>query len=137
MFVSTITEETSKTELEDMFCRAGKILDSFLSIDKHSGKKRGFAFIGFGSIQEAKRAVEIARGRSWGGRKIQAQLSKFKQGANATQRNAYSTPPSPFRQLGLEGSCVSRKVEPLSEQGRLDCQGWRYSIGVRLSAKVI
>lgn len=89
MFVSTITEETSKTELEDMFCRAGKILDSFLSIDKHSGKKRGFAFIGFGSIQEAKRAVEIARGRSWGGRKIQAQLSKFKQGANATQRNAY------------------------------------------------
>ena len=70
-----------------MFCRGGKILDSFIPIDKNSGKKRGFAFVRFGSIQEAEKAVELARGRSWGGRKIQVQLSKYKQVPNPAQEN--------------------------------------------------
>lgn len=51
-----------------MFCRAGEILDPFIPIEKHSGRKGGLAFIRFGSFQEAERAVEMACGRSWGGR---------------------------------------------------------------------
>ena len=62
-----------------MFCRGGKILDSFIPIDKNSGKKRGFAFVRFGSIQEAEKAVELARGRSWGGRKFHTNLVQFQE----------------------------------------------------------
>lgn len=59
IFVSNLPEEISKVELEAMFCRAGKILDSFLPIDKSSGKKRGFGFIRFGSFKEAEKGMEL------------------------------------------------------------------------------
>lgn len=77
LFVSNIQEEMSKVEPEAMFCRAGKILDVFIPMEKHSRRKRGFAFVRFGTFHEAEKAVETARGRSWGGRKIQAQLSRI------------------------------------------------------------
>lgn len=65
LFVFNIPESMSKTELEATFCRDCKILDSFIPLDKISGKKRGFAFVCFGSFQEAKIAMEMALGRSW------------------------------------------------------------------------
>lgn len=71
LFVSNIPENLSKIELVAMFWRPGKILDSFIPIDKLSGKKRGFPFVRFGSLKEAKKAVELAHGRSWRRRKIQ------------------------------------------------------------------
>lgn len=66
LFVTNISEDMSKTELEAMFWSAGKILDAFIPIDKLSGKKRGFTFVRFGTLKEAENAVQLARGRSWG-----------------------------------------------------------------------
>lgn len=54
-----------------MFCRARKILDPFIPIDNNSGKK----------------AMELANCRAWGGRKIQVQLSKYKQAPSPAQQN--------------------------------------------------
>lgn len=45
-----------------MFCRAGKILGSFIPIDKKSEMKSGFGFVRFESLQEAEKAMEQARG---------------------------------------------------------------------------
>lgn len=53
-----------------MFCRAGKVVDSFLPADRNSGKKRGFGFVRFRSELEALKGIEIGNGRSWGGRRI-------------------------------------------------------------------
>eukprot|EP00268_Persea_americana_P009462 TRINITY_DN13795_c0_g1_i1.p1 TRINITY_DN13795_c0_g1~~TRINITY_DN13795_c0_g1_i1.p1 ORF type:complete len:260 (-),score=47.98 TRINITY_DN13795_c0_g1_i1:896-1675(-) len=41
LFVSNISEDMSKTEMDAMFCRGGKILDSFIPIDMNNGKKGG------------------------------------------------------------------------------------------------
>lgn len=60
-----------------MFCRAGKIVDVFLPWNPSSGKIRGFAFVRFGSLLEADRAISLAVGRSWGGRKILVNMAKF------------------------------------------------------------
>lgn len=43
------------------------------------GKKGGCGFVRFGSFQEAEKGMALAHGRSSGGRKIQMQLSRFKQ----------------------------------------------------------
>lgn len=40
--VSKLTRGNLKAELEAMFCRSGKILDSFIPIDKKSGDKKRF-----------------------------------------------------------------------------------------------
>lgn len=84
LFVSNIPEDSAKPELEAIFWRAGKIRDSFIPIDKISGKTRGFAFVRFGSLKEAENAVELAHGRLWRGRKIQVQKATFKQDVKAS-----------------------------------------------------
>lgn len=76
VFVSNLPATISKAELEAMFCRAGKIVDIFIPVDHDSKESRGFAFARLTS-REAEKAVDLAEGRSWGGRKIQANLARL------------------------------------------------------------
>ena len=52
LFVSNLHEAISSTELEAMFFRAGKIVDSFIPKDRATGKGRGFALVRFWSMRE-------------------------------------------------------------------------------------
>lgn len=67
--------EISITELQSMVFRAGKIINTFLPIDRSTGKKMGFGFVRFRHYQEAQSAIEMVQGRSWGGRRISACLA--------------------------------------------------------------
>lgn len=76
VYVSNLSLRISKTELEAMFFRSGRIVDSFLPVDRVSGLKRGFAFVRFRSTEEADRAVVEGYGRSWGGKENPSQLGQ-------------------------------------------------------------
>lgn len=76
LFVSNLPVAISKTKLETMFSRAGKVIDSLLSVDCSTGKKRGFGFVGFRTEQEALAAVDLAKGRLWGGRRISVNFAR-------------------------------------------------------------
>lgn len=78
LFASNLPEPTSKTELEAMFCHAGRIVDSFIPLDRNFGQLRGFAFVLFATKIEADRAIEMATSRSWGGRRIVCPYLKIK-----------------------------------------------------------
>lgn len=67
LFVSNLLASISSPELEAMFCRAGRILDSFIPKDTARSRGRGFAFVRFGLMREAELSTELAKGRSWGG----------------------------------------------------------------------
>lgn len=60
-----------------MFCRAGRIVDIFIPINKVSGLSRCCAFVRFTRQNEAERAEEMAKGRSWGGRKLQVNMARY------------------------------------------------------------
>ena len=81
----------------------------------------------------------MACGRFWGGRKIQAQLSKFRQGANATQINAsqnkIGAPPPPVRLAWKDPAFLAKENPSLSKDGWIVKDG--DIVGARLSAKVI
>lgn len=64
IFVSNLPSNISKSELEAMFCRVGRIADSFIPCDRHYGNQRGFAFVRFGNLRDAERAMAIIDGRS-------------------------------------------------------------------------
>lgn len=48
----------------------------FIPIDKRSNSRRGFTFVRCQTLREAEKAKELAEGRFWGGRKIQANIAK-------------------------------------------------------------
>ena len=75
LFVSNLPTAISKTELEAMFCRAGKVVNSFIPVERATGKQRGFGFVEFRSEREAKLGIEIVSGRSWVGQRIQADFA--------------------------------------------------------------
>ena len=75
LFISNLHEAISSTELEAMFYGAGKIVDSFIPNDRSTSRGRGFALVRFGWMREAELAIEMARGRSWGGRKVNVHIS--------------------------------------------------------------
>ena len=63
VFVSNLPQQISKTELEAMFWRAGRIIDVFTPVDQRCQSNRGFAFVRFVTLREAEKAVEMAEGR--------------------------------------------------------------------------
>lgn len=75
VFVSNLPQHFSNIELEAMFCRAGRIVHTF--VYQRRKMNRGFAFVRFATKRKAENAVETANGRSWGGRKLQANLALF------------------------------------------------------------
>eukprot|EP00268_Persea_americana_P010845 TRINITY_DN14439_c0_g1_i14.p1 TRINITY_DN14439_c0_g1~~TRINITY_DN14439_c0_g1_i14.p1 ORF type:complete len:147 (+),score=27.06 TRINITY_DN14439_c0_g1_i14:267-707(+) len=77
IFVSNLPQQISKTELETMFWRAGRIIDMFIPVDKRSNRNRGFAFVRFATFKEAEKVVQLAKRRSWGGRKVQANITQL------------------------------------------------------------
>lgn len=79
LFVSNLFEETSKVELEAMFCKAGKFVDSFIPVDRTTGMKRGFGFVRFKFEPEAMQVINLAIGRSCGGRVLCAQFANREQ----------------------------------------------------------
>lgn len=72
-----------------MFCRAGKIVDIFIPKDEKNGKNKGFAFIWFATSREADQAVEIATRRSWGGKKLQVNMARFKSELSQKSRRTW------------------------------------------------
>lgn len=99
-----------------MFSSAGRIIDVFIPEDKRNKCNRGFAFVRFATLREAEKAVELAKGRSWGGRKVQANIAHFSsnrtvRGQQERPREAWKTNPSDMVPKGEAPEQAKRRVE--------------------------
>ena len=109
LFVLNLPETISKLELEAMFCRAGRIVDSFIPIDRNTGKKRGFGFVRFKSEIEALKAIDLRNGSKWGGKKITVNLAhpRTRNGVNRSTAPAVSASSSNGNPWVLTVECPS------------------------------
>lgn len=96
MFVSNLLTIT-KAELEAKFWRARRIVDIFIPVEKENRRRGGFTFVRFATRIEAERAVDMAVSRSRGGRRIQANITRFKSNGVGREEAASS------RKFGHEG----------------------------------
>lgn len=64
-------------------------MDSFISVDRILGSRRGFEFMQFGTREEAKRVMAMENGRYWG-RKIKVNLA-----CSGSESNMHSSSCSP------------------------------------------
>lgn len=97
-----------------MFHRFERIIDVFQPKDKYSGRSRGFAFARFASCGEAEKAIDLATGRSWGGRKIQ--VARYL--GNAKARD-------------LEDKCHPLRESLVGHDGGVVGNAWSRRIGER------
>lgn len=76
LFVGNLSYQTMDQDLQDFFSAAGSVSSVSVMMDKFTGKSRGFAFVEFGSSDEATKAVEMFHGKELQGRPLTVNLAR-------------------------------------------------------------
>jgi cold-inducible RNA-binding protein len=86
LFVGNLSYQTGENDLQDYFSQAGAVTSVNLMMDKVTGKSRGFAFIEFGSPDEANRAVEQFHNKEFQGRQLTVNIARPREERPQQQR---------------------------------------------------
>ncbi|XP_038422592.1 transformer-2 protein homolog beta-like isoform X1 [Canis lupus familiaris] len=75
---------TTERDLREVFSKYGPIADVSIVYDQQSRRSRGFAFVYFENVDDAKEAKECANGMEFDGRRIRVDFSITKRPHNPT-----------------------------------------------------
>jgi RNA recognition motif-containing protein len=76
LFVGNLSFQTIENDLQDYFSQAGVVTSVNLMMDKMTGKSRGFAFVEFGSAEEAHNAIEQFHNKDFQGRPLTVNVAR-------------------------------------------------------------
>jgi len=76
LFVGNLSYQTMENDLQEYFSQAGVVTSVNLMLDKVTGKSRGFAFIEFGTPEEANKAVEQFHNKEFQGRALTVNVAR-------------------------------------------------------------
>jgi RNA recognition motif-containing protein len=76
LFVGNLSYNTIENDIHDLFGQAGNVTSVNLMMDKFTGKSRGFAFVEYGSPEEATKAVEMFNGKDFQGRPLTVNIAQ-------------------------------------------------------------
>ena len=76
LFVGNLSYQTMENDLQEYFSQAGVVSSVNLMLDKFTGKSRGFAFVEFGSQDEANKAVEMFHNKEFQGRQLTVNIAR-------------------------------------------------------------
>ena len=76
LFVGNLSYQTGENDLQDYFAQAGAVTSINLMLDKMTGKSRGFAFVEYGSAEEAQKAIDQFHNKDFQGRAITVNVAR-------------------------------------------------------------
>jgi len=76
VFVGNLNFNTTRDELQSLMSQVGEVRDVFLPNDRETGRPRGFAFVEFGSDEDAAKAIEKFNGFELGGRALRVNAAE-------------------------------------------------------------
>jgi cold-inducible RNA-binding protein len=76
LFVGNLSYQTTESDLQEHFSQAGAVTSVNLMMDKFTGKSRGFAFVEYGSGEDANKAVEMFHSKELQGRQLTVNIAK-------------------------------------------------------------
>ena len=76
LFVGNLSFQTGENDLQDYFAQAGAVTSVNLMIDKMTGRSRGFAFVEYGTSEDAQKAIEQFHDKDFQGRKITVNVAR-------------------------------------------------------------
>jgi cold-inducible RNA-binding protein len=79
LFVGNLSYQTTQDDLQGYFVQAGALTSVDVVFDKFTGRSRGFAFVEFGSTEDANKAVEMFHNKEFQGRNLTVNIAQPKE----------------------------------------------------------
>jgi RNA recognition motif-containing protein len=76
LFVGNLSYQTMDSDLQDYFSAAGVVSSVNVVLDKFTGRSRGFAFVEYGTPEEAQKAVEMFHQKEFQGRVLTVNIAR-------------------------------------------------------------
>lgn len=76
VYVGNLAWATSQDGLGQFFSQYGQVTESFVAVDKMSGRSKGFGFVTYASEADAQNAVQNGNGADLDGRKVKVDLAR-------------------------------------------------------------
>lgn len=70
LYVGNLSYDAKEDDLQEVFSGVGNVLSVEISINNRTQRSKGFGFVEMGSIDEARRAVEVLHDQELMGRKM-------------------------------------------------------------------
>jgi cold-inducible RNA-binding protein len=105
LYVGNMSFNTSEAALRTAFSQFGNVTDVYIANDRETGRPRGFAFVTFGTEEEAKVAAEKMNGVDLDGRQLTVNEARPKEamGGGGGGGRSYDSPdrkPGAFQARG-------------------------------------
>ena len=70
LYVGNLPYKVTSDELKSLFSEFGEIVDAVVITERDSGRSKGFGFVEFATLEEAKKAAEAMNQKEMEGRKL-------------------------------------------------------------------
>src|SRR6187431_3137513 len=80
IFVAGLPYDLDDAELEEIFEKFGKVVSAKVSMDRETGKSRGFGFVTMEKDEDAKEAIEMLKGIFLGKKELIVKAAEDKPG---------------------------------------------------------
>uniref|UniRef100_A0A6N2N6B3 Nuclear transcription factor Y subunit n=1 Tax=Salix viminalis TaxID=40686 RepID=A0A6N2N6B3_SALVM len=80
LYVGNLPYSTTSSELTEAFEEAGRVLSAEVIYDRVTDRSRGFGFVNMGSVEEAKKAIQMFNGTQFGGRSVRVNFPEVPRG---------------------------------------------------------
>jgi len=82
LYVGNLAFETSDTDLQTLFAKAGTVESVSLIEDRETGRSRGFGFVEMSTKEEGEAAISQFNGTELGGRTLKVNEAKPRENRN-------------------------------------------------------
>ena len=89
LFVAGLPYDLDDAELEEIFEKFGKVISAKVSIDRETGKSRGFGFVQMEKEQDAKDAIEHLNDISLGKKPLVVKAAEDRGGGGGYKKPGY------------------------------------------------
>jgi RNA recognition motif-containing protein len=76
LYVGNLSYDVAEGQLQALFAAQGEVLSARLSVDRDTGKPRGFGFVEMAQDADAHKAISSLDGRDFMGRSLKVSMAK-------------------------------------------------------------
>lgn len=133
LFVRGLPSSTSSKQLEEFFGGVGPLRRSFVVTDGKTERCTGVGFLHFALREDAKKALEVLQGATFGGRRIQLDYARRRQRRLPETSNGDSETVTPAQ--APEEPAETKRGPPLKTKGNFNGSVGNRTVVVKSDAK--